>query len=268
MIIAVDTGGTKTLIVAFSEAGQALGSRKFPTPRDEQEYIQKVVEGITALVAGQPPTALSVAVPGVVRNQIAIVCKNLGWHNFDVLGQLKQHFPDAKMCLENDANLGAVGASYEISPRPKKLFYITISTGIGGGFVVDGQIEANISENEVGDICFEYDGKITSWEDLASGNAIMRDFGLYANQLENPEDIEEIATRISRGLMTLLPTLRPDTVAIGGGFGAHYEIFDKFVQRELIVLPEQYRCPTITAPHPEEIVAYGCYHFAKNQLSL
>jgi len=137
--------------------------------------------------------------------------------------------------------------------------------GVGGGFIVDGQIEPSLSENEISDIHFEYNGKLTRWGEVANGRAIMRDFGLLANQLEKESDIHEVAKRISRGLMALIPVLRPEVIAVGGGFGAHFEIFSDYVREELKVLPEQYTCEIITAPYPEEIVAYGCYFHAKDQ---
>lgn len=266
MIIAVDTGGTKTLVAAFSDTGEIVASEKFPTPRDQQEYIAKTSSAIRDIAQGSPISALCIAVPGVVRSHIAIVCKNLGWRDFDVLGAFRQHFPDTPMWLENDANLGGVGAARLLPEAPERCLYVTISTGIGGGFVVNGALEPSISENEISDIHFEYNGAMTRWGEIANGRAIMRDFGLLANQLENPDDIKEIARRISRGFLTLLPVLRPDIVTVGGGFGAHYALFANHVQQELAVLPEQYHCPIITAKHPEEVVAYGCYFYAKDQL--
>lgn len=267
MIIGVDTGGTKTLIASFSDDGTILENYRFPTPRDQQEYIAGVVNAIKSLAGDSSIFGICVAVPGVVRDQIAVICKNLGWHNFDVLGELKKHFPDAPMWLENDANLGGLGATMMLDPKPSRCLYITVSTGIGGGFIYNQKIEPSISENEIGDIYFEYDGKITHWEDIASGRAIMRDYGVYASQLENDNDIKEISKRISRGLLALLPVLQPEIVAVGGGFGAQYELFADYVKDNLSVLPEQYHCPIVTAPHPEEIVAYGCYFYAKDHIN-
>lgn len=266
MIVAVDTGGTKTLVALFSRGGEMLNSHKFPTPKDTSEYVAQTVEVINQLLGDESIWAMVVALPGVIRDQKAVVCKNLGWHDFDVLGELGAYFPNVPMWLDNDANLGGVGAANLLSPVPKKCLYVTISTGIGGGFTVDGQVEPSVSENEISDIHFEYNGEMTQWGEIASGRAIMRDFGVYAKDLKNQNDIEEIARRISRGLLTLIPVLRPEVIAIGGGFGAHYEIFDDYVQKELSILNAQYACEITTAPHPEEIVTCGCYFHAKHQL--
>lgn len=268
MIISVDTGGTKTLIVAFSEDGAILRSQKFPTPSDEEVYLTTITAAIRELAGFETIRAMTIALPGVIRNQQALICKNLGWRNFDVLSALQRAFPGLPMWLENDANLGGVGAAHLLPHLPKRLLYVTISTGIGGGYIVDGHIEPSLSEIEIGDITFEYDGHLTSWESIANGKAIRDRYGVYASELQDPAAIRDIAIRISRGFLTLLPALRPDVVAVGGGIGAHYSRFAPSVAQELAILGGQYQCPIATALHPEEVVAYGGYFYAKDQLAL
>lgn len=266
MIIAVDTGGTKTLVMAFSNDGQPLKSERFPTPKDQSEYIQKTSETIADLADQSSIDAICVALPGIVQENIAIICKNLDWHNFAVIDALSKNFPEVPMWLENDANLGGLGAVRQLASPPERCMYVTISTGIGSGFTTNGNIDPTLSSSEVGDIRFEYNGELVSWEGIASGNSIMRDYGVYASQLNNPDEIAEVARRISRGFLALIPALQPDLITVGGGVGAYYDLFSPTVDQELSVLPEQYRCKIITAPHPQEIVAYGCFHYAKDKL--
>ena len=267
MIIAVDTGGTKTLVVAFSDTGEITDSLKFPTPRDTSEYILAVNQAIDSVLAGGALRGISIALPGVIRHQKAIICKNLGWRDFDVIGHLKQLRPDTPMWLENDANLGGLGASRLLPAQPGRCLYITVSTGVGGGFTIGGKIASEISEKEVGDITFEYNGQLVDWESIAGGVGIARDFGPVFNESTDETVKREVARRISRGLMSLLPVLRPEVVAIGGGLGARYNLISHYVDEELKVLAEQYLCPIVTSPHPEEIVAYGCYFNATDQLA-
>lgn len=269
MIIGVDTGGTKTLIASFDDDGNIVSRQKFLTPRDIQTYTSQVASTILDLIPNRADLrGIAVAVPGLVENNIAISCKNLGWQNIDIISRLQSHFPDIPMWLENDANLGAIGATNLLSPGPKRCLYITISTGIGSGLVINGSLSQDISSSEVGDMIVEYQGELKSWEGIASGGAIIKEFGVYASELKDGQELNEVAKRISRGLLTLLPTLRPDIVAVGGGVGAHYSLFAADIDSELQPLRSEYRCPIITAPYPEEIVAYGCYFYAKTQLGL
>ena len=63
MIVAVDTGGTKTLITLFSRAGVAGEMIKFPTPKDRHEYITALREALTSHYGGQRIDAVVVALP-------------------------------------------------------------------------------------------------------------------------------------------------------------------------------------------------------------
>jgi len=266
MLIAVDTGGTKTLIVAFSRDGQALEKRRFPTPHDQKDYIELVAETIKNLPGSESISGISVAVPGVVRNNIALVCKNLNWRQFDVLAELEKHFPGTPMWLENDANLGGVGVVNLLPSRPQKCLYITIGTGIGGGFIVNGQIDKGLAESEISDMMFDQNDQFVLWESMISGKVLSEKYNKLAEELSE-EESREMAKQFSRGLLALLPVFRPDIVTVGGGVGAQYHKFAKCVDEFLEALPEQYICPVVIAPKPEEIVAYGCYFYAKDKLN-
>lgn len=266
MIIAVDTGATKTLVAAF-EDGRIVRSVKFATPRDQRRYIAEIARASTEVAGGITMAALSVGVAGVVQNDIAVVCKNLDWHNFDILTELQTHFPNTPMWLNNDANLGGVGVAHLLPETPHRLLYIGIGTGLGGGLVIDGRIDQATATGEISDVHFEYNGELARWGAILSGKAIFRDFGVYADQVTDPEQIREVARRISRGLLALIPVLKPEVIAFGGRAGAVFEKFADGVKSELLALPEQYNCQLITAPHPEEIVVYGCYFHATSQLA-
>lgn len=268
MIIAIDTGGTKTLIIGFASDGTVMGQLKFPTPSDKNDYLEHIRSGIRQLSTGENIKAISIALPGVIKDQIALTCKNLGWQDFDVISALRNDWPNIPMLVENDANLGGVGAANLLTPLPARCLYVTISTGVGGGFIINQQIDAGTANNELGDIMFEYQGELIDWESIASGRAISQ---IYDQSLDDltPEPVkQEIARRIARGLLAIIPIFRPETVALGGGLGAKTGFISDYLSQELHLLPTEYRCSVVTAPYPEEIVAYGCYYYAKTQLTL
>lgn len=268
MMIAIDTGGTKTLIVRFDDRGQIVAQKKIPTPHDQSEYLNAIIHETGQLLQGERPDAISIALPGVIRDHVAVVCKNLDWHNFDVISRIRPYWPDTPIYLENDANLGGVGAANLLPSCPQKLLYITLSTGVGGGFIVNGDIDPVLSDGEFGDLGLEYNSRMTNWEDIASGRAVYRIYPGQLDQRTDPVVKQEIARRVARGLLALLPVLRPEIVAIGGGFGAKYTYIQDLVDQELSVLSDQYLPHIITSPHPDEIVAYGCYYHARHQLDI
>ena len=71
MIIAIDTGGTKTLLAGFSKEGKLLKSFEFQTPKSQQKYleiIEKVIkkEFSEQLKSGEIE-AISCAEPGIIE---------------------------------------------------------------------------------------------------------------------------------------------------------------------------------------------------------
>lgn len=269
MIIGVDTGGTKTLVAIFDNDGNLQKQQKFMTPKDVPTYIEQVASTIEALTSNRSEIiGIGIAVPGLVENQTVVVCKNLGWRNVDIIGRLNQHFPQVPMWMENDANLGGLGSCWLMPNQPKRLLYLTISTGVNISLIIDGKISLDVPSAEAGDMTFEHKGELKTWEELSSGGAIMSEYGVYASEVVEPSDIADISEKIAKGLMILLPVLRPDIVAVGGGVGAHFDMFADDIEGHLAAIKEDYRCPVTTAPYPEEIVAYGCYFYAKHKLSL
>ena len=145
-VIGVDIGGTKT------QLGQRRGARldvfsRFPTPQDPDEAVAGIAEAITeeggAGGGSRAPGAVGIGCPGPLDQERGLVLSppNLPqWHSFPLAERLGR----ACRCpvfLENDANAGALGeALFGSGKGCEKVFYVTISTGIGAGIVLDGRI--------------------------------------------------------------------------------------------------------------------------------
>ena len=263
MIVAVDTGGTKTLVAVFdAKAGTIIRSDQFPTPKDTTAYISQVTQSIKTLAEGETPQAISVAVPGPVRDGIVIFCINLGWSNFAIQGELKKEFPYSHLFIDNDANLGGVGEARRRDPVPHKCLYITLGTGIGSGFIANGAVIPELADSEAGHMLLDTN---TTWEQQAGGIRLLEEFGPIG-EIHDPATLEEIGRRVARGLLVLLPTFRPDIVIIGGGIGAHYQRFSHIVEAEIQKI-SPFDCLVIQATNPKEAVVYGCYFVATDALA-
>lgn len=263
MIIAVDTGGTKTLITSFDQHGTPIELAKFPTPKDTKEYLNELSAIITPYTNGQLKT-LVVALPGVINDGVAVLCPNLGWKNFAIVKELETRFKGVTILVENDANLGGLGEVRLLATTPHSALYITVSTGIGTGIIVDGHIDPAVRLSEGGHMLIEYKGKLKQWEKVASGRAIVRVYKKFARDLLLKRAWRQIANNISRGLFAILPIIQPDVVIIGGSVGTHFEKYDKRL-KEIIkdFLPPIVKQPRIVkAKYPEYAVIYGCYFYA------
>jgi predicted NBD/HSP70 family sugar kinase len=269
MLIAIDTGGTKTLITSFSANGKPGEAFRYPTPKDEHEYIGMLTEHIQEHYAGKPIDGIVVGVPGVIRrNAIAWGGSNLPWRNFDIASKLKAAF-SCPVWVENDANLAGLSEARGLRKIPASCLYVTISTGIGTGIILNGHIAPGLAASEGGHSLVEYDGQVLTWETFASGKAIKRTYGKYARDITSKAIWNQIADKISRGFLALIPVLQPDVIIIGGSIGTYFERYYPALRKILSEnLPDHIALPEIRqAAHPEEAVVYGCYYYGKDKLA-
>lgn len=268
MIVAVDTGGTKTLVTAFSRDGIAGKMIKFPTPPEKDDYLAALKETLKDEYGGQRIEAIVVAMPAIVKDGVAVWCNNLKWKNFDVAAALKGVLGDAPIFVENDANLAGLAETRSLNPMPVSSLYVTVSTGIGTGITTNGVIDPGLRHSEGGRMLVEFGGKVREWESFASGKAIYNTYDQYARDITSKKTWNEIADRISRGFLAAIPLLQPDVIIVGGSIGTY---FDRYAPRlETILrthLPAHISCPALLpAKHPEEAVIYGCYYYAIDSL--
>ncbi len=262
MIVAVDTGGTKTLIAVFDTDGQVVREEKFPTPSDVPDYIEQLKQTADRLLEGQAATCISVALPGSIQNGVMIWAANLRWPDVDINALLSDHY-DCPIIVENDANLGGLAEARSLPTIPAVCLYMTVSTGIGTGVILDGKIHPLLSRSEGGRIVLSKDGQPAIWETFASGKAIMAEYGKLASEIEDEQAWTSISNNIAQGLLAICPFLRPDVVVIGGGVGAHFDKFsDKLNATMQANLTDGYMPTIVEAVHPETAVIYGCYYHA------
>jgi predicted NBD/HSP70 family sugar kinase len=269
MIVAVDTGGTKTLVTLFSRDGVAGDMIKFPTPPKEEDYLELLRETLVKNYGGQRIEAIVIALPGIIKDGIAIWCNNLKWRNFDVAKELKGVLGKAPIFVENDANLAGLAETRSRDPMPVSSLYVTISTGIGTGFTTAGKIDPGLRRSEGGRMLVEFQGEVREWESFGSGHAIYKTFGQYAHDIEDKKTWDEIADRISRGFLVAIPLLQPDVIIIGGSIGTYFNKYGSQLHQILTHhLPAHIPCPKIVeAKHPEQAVIYGCYYHAIDTLN-
>lgn len=269
MIVAVDTGGTKTLVTAFSHDGISGKHIKFQTPRNKDDYIATLKETLHANYGGQRIEAIVIAMPGIVKDGVAIWCPNLGWKNFDVAAEFKGVLGSAPVFVENDANLGGLGETRSRSPMPNDVLYVTVSTGIGTGIISNGVIDPGMRHSEGGHISLYFDGTMREWESFASGRAIYSAYGLYAKDIKDQKIWDEIAERISKGFLVIIPLLQPEVIIIGGSIGTYFKHYAAPLTQALKRnLPPGTACPKIVpAEHPEQAVIYGCYYYAIDHIT-
>jgi glucokinase len=265
MFGAIDIGGTKTLISSFTEDGKLIDSIKIKTPTSYQDFKIKVSETFKKL--GNPSFKIvCVACPAKLDRikGIALAFGNLTWVNIPIRNDFEAIFR-CPIIIENDAKLAGLYEADVLGEKYRKVLYITVSTGIGGGLIINNRLEKDFEDIEPGQILLEHEGKLQRWEHFASGKAISLKYHQQASEITDNTIWYEIAKNIALGLIDLIALYTPNVVIIGGGVGAHFEKFSEklsdeleIYQNSMIEIP-----PIIKAKDAEEAVIYGCYINAK-----
>jgi predicted NBD/HSP70 family sugar kinase len=264
MYLGIDVGGTKTLVASLDDNGVIQECCKFATPKTYADFLDELAHNVAKL-ATKKFIAAGVGVPGKLNRArgTAIALGNENWRNVPVQKDIKK-FVHCPVAIENDANLGGLSEAMLVKNH-RRVLYVTISTGIGTGFIVDQKIEPNMADSEGGQMLLEHDGKLEAWEDFASGRAIVQRFGKPTSKITDRRTWQIIGRDIAIGLIDLIALMQPEVIVLGGGVGAHYDKFKDFLHEFL----DEYENPLFTMPiiqqaaRPELAVVYGCYDLAK-----
>lgn len=253
MIGAVDIGGTKFAVGMISRDGELLARADTPScpergPEDGIGRICQLLEE-TATQVGEPLEGIGIGCTGPVNpltGELGMISFLPGWEGLNLVTILGQAFA-VSAAIENDADAAALGeAAWGAGRGAKRLIYVTISTGIGGGMVFDGQLYRGVdgSHPEIGHHVIEpagprcFCGARGCWERMASGPALA-ERGHMASAQElcaaarngNPavrEAIEQEAFYLGIGLANLVTLFVPDVIALGGGV---MQSLDLFIER-------------------------------------
>lgn len=275
MLVAVDTGGTKTLVAGFTKGGELLDEPvRFPTPPTPAAYIEFLSDFLVENYGEKEIEAIVIGLPGVVVGDVVVWCNNLHWKHFHAVDALRGALEDSPLAktpilIENDANLAGLAETRSLRSIPPLSLYVTVSTGIGTGIITDGHINPALARSEGGRMQLEFKGRVQEWEQFASGQAIVKTYGMYARDIKSRRTWDQIADRISRGLLASIPVLQPDIIIIGGSIGTYFERYELKLERILHErLPDHIPTPVVVgAKHPEQAVIYGCYYYALDHLS-
>jgi glucokinase len=267
MYLAIDVGGTKTLMAVFSEAGEVLAQHKIATNHDYAQFLGDIKQIIDTEIKDYQITHCCCALPGRIdrENGIGLFFGNIPWQNVPIKRDLEAILPGIKIFVENDAKLAALSEAIALNSTYKNVLYVTVSTGIGAGFVVDGKLEPALLKIESGQMVLEHEGTMRKWESFASGKALAEKYGKKASEIDDPAIWQEYAKGLALGLYEMIANLEPEVILIGGGVGAHLEKFQSYLEENLkqINNPMVPIPPILKAKRPEEAVIYGCYELIK-----
>lgn len=236
----VEAGGTKFVCVVGSSPDRIVAEERFPTT-DPATTLAKAVAFFRAARASTGPIeALGVASFGPIelrpehpRYGFVATTPKPGWSDTDLVGPIRDALA-VPVAFDTDVNAAALAEGHWGAARDLDTYaYMTVGTGIGVGAVVSGQPLHGLVHTEVGHVFVprepgdDYPGSCpfhgACLEGLASGPALAGRWGrpaedLVGDELEAATELE--ARYLAAGLLTVVYTLAPQRIVVGGGLAA------------------------------------------------
>ena len=259
--LGIDIGGTKLALCIGDSDGLPIASRRraMAPSGDWETDLDHLIEDARALWAETdersrgPLRAIGVSVPGPIDASKGILLNppNLpGWRDVPIVERLSAAF-DVEIRLENDANAAALAEwHYGAGRGARNLAYLTMSTGIGGGLIVEGRLHRGAfgGAGEIGHAPIDIPGQLCACglrgclEAYCGGHAWQAHLRAHAPEDSHvvrlaggrdairPEHLVEAARRgdafaraemerwldyLSRGLAQLVMTLEPELIVLG-----------------------------------------------------
>lgn len=279
--LAVDIGGTKFSMALFDESGRMAERHSEATDREGgRDWMLARIENVAALWKGFAKCGVGFGGPVIYAEQRVAMSTHVGgWSDFRLTAYLREKL-GVPVVMDNDANVGGLGESVHGAGQGKRpLFYMTLSTGIGGGIVTEHGIYrgADSYAGELGHLTIRPGGPVClcgargCFERMCCGLWLERDHGRPAQELlTNPEFVERYVVDLALGLKAAIMILNPARLVIGGGIPKAGEALFGPLRAELerqFTDWSRARRDVVPAALGDHSVLYGALELAKAELA-
>jgi len=211
--IGVDIGATRVRVCVGDAKGKFLWreSRIIPLPQRAEEYVEEILTLVRKAAKQVPgragPAGVGVASVGPLDLERGGMDSpaNLPYGFVPIVGPLAESL-GTEVTLMNDASAAALGESrFGAGKGCDNLVYVTLSTGIGGGAMVDGHLLSGKDGNaaEIGHVMVDPSGRLQCgcggmghWEAYCSGKSIPRFAELLAAEDGGPKEVAKDAKSV------------------------------------------------------------------------
>jgi len=262
VVIAIDLGATKTLVGVGRTSGDLLARLQFPTPiqGSPELAVDEMVLKIRQLlaennIADDQVNVVAVGAPGPISYPQGIIydSPNLGWQKFALRQELEQRL-GWPVVVEHDVAMAALGEyHFGQMKRYPNLLYVTLSTGVGAGIIINGELYRGSigGAGEIGHMVIDPQGRLCNCgrrgctEAIISGTALAiqarelveqgratylqslaKDGVITAKEIaiaarEGDSDACRLLAQFRENLQLILANLvhifNPDIIVLGGG---------------------------------------------------
>lgn len=261
--IGVDLGGTKIAAGIVDETGAISARHEMPSDLDDASSVAEQIAGLVHALGGSEGLGIGIGAAGIVDFSTGYYAfgPNTGLHDIDLAAIVAKE-TGAHVRLDNDANCAAWAEHrFGVGHGTKNFMCVTLGTGIGGGFVIDGRPfrGAHGGAAEIGHMLVDPDGppcgcgRRGCWEQYASGLAMERvareelaahpESALHTNAVDGrvrgpaitlaaregdafaKQIVDDMARWVGWGLGSLANVLEPECIAIAGGIVRDWDLF-------------------------------------------
>ena len=246
-VLGLDIGGTKIAAGVVDADGAVHAFVTAPSDADSTRGVERLFELGRRSIAesGLDVDAVGIGCGGPLDSENGVLIAPLhlpGWRDVPIAELAAEAFGRPAV-LDNDATAGAAGEHrYGAGRGTRTMVYLTISTGVGGGVVIDGAVQRGRSGNggELGHVTVDWHGRRCRGcgrrgclEAYCSGTSIaeravdagMEDGVTAADVAEAARGGDEIATRVwdetcealACGITSIANLFEPELVVLGGG---------------------------------------------------
>ncbi|MFO7660984.1 MAG: ROK family protein [Chloroflexota bacterium] len=192
-----------------------------------------------------------------------------GWANIDLAGGIRDAL-SVPVGFDTDVNVAALGENrWGAAKSLDNFIYMTIGTGIGGGAMVNGRLVHGLVHPEMGHMALPHDRTTDPYpghcpyhgdclEGMAAGPAIGERWGMAATDLPPDHPAWELeAHYLALALQTLICTLSPERIILGGGVMEQPQLFPLVRSKVQSYLNGYIQTPAILEKIDHYIVAPG-----------
>ncbi len=207
--------------IARSDDLQSFGEPSImETPQSYDVGLKDLTDTALALAKGSTIEAMAVGFPGVLSHdkRVILSSEHLGGWAGHMFADDIERLILTNVNLENDTALVGLGEAVQGAGRGGAIVaYITISTGVNGVRIVDGGIDRSTLGFEIGGQYLSIDDKLSTLEDLVSGSAIEKKYGMHPRELGKDSPVwEELAPIVALGIHNTILYWSPERVVLGG----------------------------------------------------
>lgn len=271
----IEAGGTKFICVVASGPGHIVEEVRFPTTTPE-ETLGKAIQFFRPFVSSGRISSIGVGSFGPLDLNpesstygFITPTPKPHWSNTDVRGALQRGL-NVPIALDTDVNAAGLGESVWGSSKGfDPSLYLTIGTGIGGGYIKDGKPLLGLLTPEMGHLLIPHSRELDPFngscpfhgdcfEGLASGPAIEKRLGIAGANVPETDAFWDIeADYIASALMNYILVLSPKKIILGGGVMQRQFLFAKIRHRVQELLNDYVSSKSVLENIEEYIVPPG-----------